>query len=229
MSRDDNIEDLFADEPTPAPDAPPDPEEMAQAAAFAGLIDSVVGDASDGALPPVMDPDQRALAEVAGIVKASTRDIELGAERRSQLIDQALGQALASIHGDVVDLVGRVEQERDDAAEPDDDRGSAGDRRAVSDLASFRRKRLATIVPWAVAGLAAAAALILLLNRPTDPISGPEVVEAKNLPAELQSRPSDELIGEIPRDRVEYARERTDRIYADRMAGYRSLRFGGRR
>jgi hypothetical protein len=84
-------------------------------------------------------------------------------------------------------------------------------------LTSWRRR-----APWIVAAVAAAAAVILALKPPVEQparhADGPV-----DLPLTQQSRPADPLIGEIPRAASGDASARMDVIYADRLAGYRSV------
>ena len=234
MSHDDNIDDPLRG-PIKEPDDPVDPIEAAQAESFAELIDQML-DGRD--LPPAMASEQRALVEVAGIVRANVREVALAPERSTTLIDEAIARASATrpganapalrsadsapaTPGSKSDPEAGYDQDSEDNAQAPSD---------VTDLGAFRRKRLGQVIPWTVAGVAAAAALILVLIRPPAPTPGPQVAEnlpAPSLPLHQQSRPTDTLIGEIPRAHVGHARQRIDMIYADRMAGYRALRLQG--
>lgn len=79
-----------------SPDAPADPREMARAASFGALVDRlVVGQA----LPPAMTPEERALVETAGMLRASARPVALAADRQRALIDSVLGSGLGSARG----------------------------------------------------------------------------------------------------------------------------------
>ncbi len=94
---------------------------------------------------------------------------------------------------------------------------------ATTGRGAWRRR-----APWIVAAVAAAAAVILAI-RPPPPAPLPSAAQAE-VPITQQSRPADPLIGEIPRAASGDARARMDVIYADRLAGYRSVLFrrGGR-
>jgi hypothetical protein len=235
MPGDDTMNDLPR-----SPDDPTSPAETAQAESFARLVDELV---AGGSLPPAMASDERALVEVAAIMRVCVgdpRDVELDASRRDALIEQALLQALdqgRDQHRGERSEVESDEREHgavrsgaqegfsdSDAGRPEHGPGDGpGD---VIDLGARRRGRLGTIIPWALTAVAAAAALFLALQRPA-----PEHTASLPEPASLseihRSRPADALIGQIPRDRAERASDRLDVIYADRMAGYRDLRLRG--
>ena len=172
----------------PAPEAEATPSERTRAKAFADLVDkSLAGRAT----PPAMSADERALLEVATVIRAASGNVELsGAKRRSIVEDalrQAVGGAGATTSGSVVPI-------------------------------SRARKRW---VPWAIAGastmVAAAAILLLWLRKPAEQ-TPPSVV---TVPTEQLSRPADALIGPISRDASGDAWTRIDTIYEDRLYGYR--------
>ena len=174
----------------PAPEAESTPSERTRAKAFADLVDkSMAGRAT----PPAMSADDRALLEVATVIRASHGNVELsGAKRRSIVEDalrQAVGGAGAATSGSVVPI-------------------------------SRARKRW---VPWAIAGastlVAAAAILLLWLRTPTVPQVPQD--EIARVPTEQKSRPADALIGPISRDASGDAWTRIDTIYEDRLYGYR--------
>ena len=172
----------------PAPEADSTPSERTRAKAFADLVDkSLAGRAT----PPAMSADERALLEVATVIRASHGNVELsGAKRRSIVEDalrQAVGGAGAATSGSVVPI-------------------------------SRARKRW---VPWAIAGastLVAAAAILLLWLRKPERVDAERVVET---PIVQTSRPADPLIGPISRDASGDAWTRIDTIYEDRLYGYR--------
>jgi hypothetical protein len=187
------------------PEAPATAAEQARAEQFGRLLDDLL----DGEpLPPAMDSDQRALVETASQVVASTRVVELDDDRRQRIVDRALEAA----------LTGR----RATTADPD-----AG----VSGMWSRRRPadRAMRILPWAVASIAAAAAIVLFVTRPAQLTDLEALALRAERPVEQRSRPADPLVGRIPRDEVGAASVRLDAIWADRMAGYRAVRLGGAR
>jgi hypothetical protein len=205
MSRDRHPDD---DELTPGPDQPPGAVEQARADSFARLVDDLV---AGDPLPPAMDSDDRALVEVATMIVASTRELGLGEARRDRLIDDALERA----------VLGR----RPATIPPPDvaeDEPITGDSR-VTTIGRRRAEPILRALPWVVASLAAAAAVLLFVPRPTD-IAGPTAMASQ--PGEIhRSRPADALVGMIRPEDSGGASERIDTIFSDRMAGYRDLQF----
>lgn len=179
--------------PVPAPDADATPAERVHAKTFADLVDKTLA----GRMPPAMSADDRALLEVATVIRAASGNAELSATKRRSVVEDALRQAVggtgAAMSGSVVPI------ER-------------------------ARRRW---VPWAIATtstLVAAAAILLLWFRSADKLPAqPEV--AQPAPLHQRSRPADALIGPISRDRVGDAAARIDTIYADRLDGYRERRL----
>src|SRR5262245_37959675 len=121
----------------PDPEAEPTPAELAHARRFAELVDKTLS----GRTPPAMSADDRALLEVATVIRATHGNLELASDRRHAVVEDALRQAI----GD---------------APP----ASA----SVAPLARARGR--ARWTPWVVAGasaLAAAAAIAVLWLRPS--------------------------------------------------------------
>jgi hypothetical protein len=208
MSRDD---DRFDDDPVT-------PGEQSRAEAFGRLVDGLLAGDS---LPPAMDSEDRALVEAATVVMASSRAIEVPPERTRRLVDQALEAA-------ILRKTGAKPAERAApvmAAVPGDD---PNERSVVTEVTVRRRRmdRAARILPWAVASLAAAAAIILFIARPPDRDRGGAQAEL-SVPLDVThtSRPADPLFGAIAKSDRGKASERIDVLYADRMAGYRDLMF----
>jgi len=219
MSKRDDFDKPFDDEPVT-------PGEQARAEAVGRLVDGLLAGDS---LPPAMDSDDRALVEAATVVMASSRAIEPAPERTRRLVDQALEAAILRRGG----------------AQP----GDSGERtplpvslvaaedpneRSVTDVTTRRRRRsdqLARIMPWAVASLAAAAAVVLFIARPPQKErtkdESAEVMPVRDVPLDVSntSRPADPLVGRIAKADRTKASERIDLIYADRLAGYRDLAF----
>lgn len=179
--------------PVPAPDADATPSERARAKTFADLVDKTL----TGRTPPAMSADDRALLEVATVIRAASGNVELSATKRRSLVEDALRQAVggtsAAVSGSVVPL-------------------------------SRARRRW---VPWAVAAtstiIAAAAVLLLWLRAPERLPAEPPV--AQPTPEHWKPRSADALIGPISRDRAGDASARIDAIYADRLDGYRERRL----
>jgi hypothetical protein len=178
--------------PVPDPDDEPSAAERAHARTFADLIDKTLA----GRTPPAMSTDDRALIEVATVIRATSGGMELTASRQRSLVEDALRQAV----------------------------GGAAPSTSLSTtpIASARRRRWA---PWAVAGTSmavAAAAVIAMWIRAPKTIERPGTAQA---PSSWRSRPSDALVGEITRDRTEEASARIDMIFADRLEGFRQVRM----
>lgn len=184
----------------PDPDAEPTASERAHAKTFAELVEKTLA----GKTPPAMSADDRALLEVATVIRAATGKIELGSSKARSLVDDVLRQ--------------RVGEPAASASVP-----------SIADISSRRAKR--KWVPWAVAGVssavAAAAVLVLMLRAP----QRVTVVEAPPMPTEWTSRPADALIGRIAPEHSGDADVRLDKIFDDRMDGYRDrlVLRGGRR
>jgi hypothetical protein len=232
--------------------ASPTPGEQARAEAFGRLIDGLM---EGQPLPPAMDSDDRALVETATMVVASSRPLELSETRTRRLVDSALESAIlghpsegsaprSDMAGTVAPASGETPmgpgrrppltavpgapvagRERADVTEESSERSTTDVR-----VRRRRRDRAARALPWAVASLAAAAAVVLFMVRPGDLGPGGQAKLESEPPAiELSvfnsSRPADTLIGAIPREASGGARERLDILFADRMAGYRDLAF----
>jgi hypothetical protein len=191
----------LADEPIPAPDDEPTAAEQARARAFGDLIDRAV---SGRDMPAAMSADDRALLEVATVIRGASGKLELDGDRTSSLIDAALAHA--------------TDKNRPKSASLPPPLGAPA---APIPIGRARRAWL----PWsvaAVAGAVATAAIAMLLVRaPRAPAARPR------LPETQRSRAADELVGEITRERSGDALERIDAIYADRLDGYRELALAG--
>jgi hypothetical protein len=145
--------------PVPDPDAEPTAAERAHAKTFAELIDKTLA----GRTPPAMSADDRALLEVATVIRAASGKVELAASVRKSAVEDALRQAV----------------------------GGAGASSAIP-ITRGRTRRWAPWVVAATSSLVAAAAIVLLFlrpaprhtaaaqalptawtSRPTDPLFGP--------------------------------------------------------
>jgi hypothetical protein len=177
----------------PDPEAEPTPAELAHARRFAELVDKTLA----GRTPPAMSADDRALLEVATVIRATRGQLVLAPDRQHAAVEDALRQAIG--------------------AAP-----AAGG--SVTPIARVRARRWA---PWIVAGtstLVAAAALLVLWLRPAEPPRGTPIGRV-DVPVEWTSRPADALIGPIARDRAGDAGARIDAIFADRLDGFRARRL----
>lgn len=196
MSRDTHDDDDDLDPgPVPAPDDEPTAAERAHARSFAELVDKVVA----GRAPAAMPAEDRALIEVATVIRAASGAVELPAARRAALVEEALHRAI------------------DKSSPP-----SSG----VIPIAARRSSRTPWIVA-AVSSAVAIAAILVLFLRPAPRADISRPTAARELPQHLKSRPADALIGAIPKARSGDAAARIDAIFADRLDGFRELSFGG--
>ena len=216
MSRSTSSNDPRGD--IPPPDAPPDPGEQTQAESFGLLVDRVL---SDEPLPPVMTSDERALIDVAAVVRACAGAPRLDTLREQAVISDVMARAGRTAQPHLLVAPGTDEAELA-APGPGQGGGGAPPRGKRSRRGSFQR-----VLPWAVAAASMAAALALALRAPARDTSAQ--AEPPRLDITYRSRPADRLIGEIPRQRAAAASERIDMIYADRLMGYRDLRLRGGR
>jgi hypothetical protein len=178
----------------PAPDAEPTAAERAHARSFADLVDKSL---TGKPMPPAMSADDRALLEVATVIRAGTGNAELSAEKRHSIVEDALHQAIGG--------------------------KGATKTGSVTPIAKARQRRVA---PWVIAGasaLVAAAAILLFWLRTPERAPAPET--AQQVPVQWKSRPADALIGPIARERVGDAATRIDTIFADRLDGFRERSF----
>jgi len=177
----------------PAPEDEATPAERAHAKTFADLVDKTLA----GRTPPAMSADDRALLEVATVIRAAAGNAELGAAKRSSLVEGALRQAIGG------------------KAQPSGD---------VTPIAKARAKRAPWIVAGSSLAVAAAA-VVLWLGAPRKVHVIDHAPAA--LQDNWKSRPADPLIGPISRDHAGDASARLDTIFADRLDGYRELRMRG--
>ena len=94
--------------PVPEPDAEPTAAERAHARTFAELVDKTL----TGHTPPAMSADDRALLEVATVIRAAHGNVELSAGKRRSAVEDALRQAIggagAGVSGSVVPITRRA-------------------------------------------------------------------------------------------------------------------------
>jgi hypothetical protein len=183
--------------PVPDPDKPATGTERSHAKTFGELVDKSL---SGTRLPPAMSADDRALLEVATVIRAAHGNAELGASRTRSIVEDALRQAVGGATS-----------------------GTSGN---VTSIETARSRRWA---PWVIAGasaVVAVAALLLFWLRPA-PHVAPRAT-AQQIPVQWKSRPTDDLIGPIAPERVGDASTRIDTIFADRLDGYRDRTLAGR-
>src|SRR5262245_61728402 len=88
-----NDDDDILSAPVPHPDAEVTASERAHAKTFADLVDKTLA----GRTPPAMSADDRALLEVATVIRAAHGGLELGASKRRSLVEDALRQAVGGV------------------------------------------------------------------------------------------------------------------------------------
>ncbi len=192
-------DDDILNAPIPEPDAEATPSERAHARTFAAIIDKTLG----GNMPAAMSADDRALVEVATVIRAANGTMELAPAKARSLIEDALRQAVGSVASSMSGSVTPISRARD-------------------------RKWL----PWAITAvttaIAGAAVLVLWLRAPVTKVVYPSTAAAIRLPVSWTSRPTDPLIGPIAREQAGDASARIDYIFADRLDGFRERRLSAR-
>lgn len=192
MTHDDDM--LTAPVPEPLDEA--SPSERARAKTFADIVDKAIS----GRAPAAMSADDRALLEVATVIRAANGQAELSAAKQRSIVEDALRQAIG------------------------DARSTTSGQLGVIPIASARKKWL----PWALTGasaaVAAAAMLVLWLRAPETQVVIEPVAQT---PTSWTSRPADPLIGPIARENAGDASARIDYLFADRLEGYRDRRLSG--
>lgn len=187
----------------PDPDVEPTAAERAHARTFAELVDKTMA----GRTPPAMSADDRALLEVATVIRAASGGMSLAPARARSLVEDVLRGAVGVGAGNP------------GASMP-----------GVTPIARGRQRRW---VPWAIAGastlVAAAAIAMLWLRAPQVPGErrgdGVAASVPASVPARWTSRPTDPLIGPIARERAGDAGARIDYIFADRLDAFRDRRL----
>lgn len=220
-------------------DAPVTPAEAARADSFGKWVEGLL--AGEGA-PPAMDTEDRALLETATVVVASSRAVELQPDRMRKLVDQALETAVVGRRRGASavravpafgplpaqDAVPDVSATGEHPSMPGDETPSE---RSTTDVRVRRRRadRVVRTLPWVVATVAAAAAVIIFVV-PRDKKDGeraerPIPADVTKLSVANTSRPADPLVGRIERSAAGAASDRIDIIFADRLDGYRDLQL----
>lgn len=181
--------------PPPAPESEPTPTEIAQARRFAELVDKTLS----GTTPPAVSADDRALLEVATVIRATHGNVELARSKQRTIIEAALRQAI----------------------------GDAPASGSVTPIARARSRRWAPWIVAGTSTLVAAAAIAMLWLRTPEHAGGTlgTLGSPAVPPAEWTSRPADPLVGPIARDHAGDASARIDAIFADRLDGYRARRW----
>jgi len=197
--------------PIPAPSAPADDLERKRAERFGELISDIMGGES---LPPAMDPDDRALARVASMIRASTSEVSLSSNRADAIISETLERTTKTRRPPSISSLPAV----------------SDDSLPIELGRKKPKRRVLSVAPWALTAVAAAAAVVLWVSRPAQPatVATPSAKPAPTLSSSQRSRPTDALVGAIARTDSGLASSRIDVIYADRLDGYRSLALSTR-
>ena len=191
--------------PVPDPDAEPTAAERAHARTFADLVDKTLS----GRTPPAMSADDRALLEVATVIRATSGGLPLAPGKQRAMIEDVLRQAVGAGAGGAGAGAGAMAS-------------------AATPIARGRARRWA---PWVIAGastLVAAAAVAMLWIRTPSAAEPASVPVAEAVPTRWTSRPADPLIGPIARERAGDASARLDHIFADRLDAFRERRLSPR-
>jgi hypothetical protein len=187
------------DGPVPSPEMEATPSERMHAKTFAEIIDKTIA----GKTPAAMSADDRALVEVATVIRAANGQVELAEAKQRSIVEDALRQAI----------------------------GGAAATSTLGGPTPIGKARGKRWVPWAISAVstmvAAAAVLVLWLRTPNAPRPVTEPTVAK-VPASWTSRPTDPLIGPIAREQAGAASSRIDYIFADRLDGFRERRLSPR-
>lgn len=211
-----------------APDAPASDEERRGAARLAALLD---GDAAALVATGEQDAALADVAEAALMIRASHQHTPLEAARREAMLDELLGDASNSATNDVsraaVAEVDGAPSARTVArsAQPE-----ATDLDAARARRASRMRRVAPLLALA-ASLLLIVGVVLTMQRDNE---APRHVATTSLRhgsfhVRVLSRPSDDLLGRpIDRDKRAAASSRLDRVFADRLAGYRQLQLARR-
>jgi len=182
--------------PIPAPEAEASASERMRAKAFGELVDKTLAGRTP---PPAMSADDRALLEVATVIRAASGNVELPAAKRRSLVEDALRQAVGT---------------------------TAATASGVVPITRARRRWVPWAIAGASTLVAVAAVLMLWLRRP--PVE-PQVSLQERPPTYQTSRPADPLIGPIDKEHAADASSRIDAIFANRLDGYRDRRLALRR
>src|SRR3954470_8448427 len=83
-------DDDMLDGRVPAPDEEATPAERAHAKTFADLVDKTLA----GRTPAAMSTDDRALLEVATVIRAAAGNAELAGAKRTSIVEAALRQSV---------------------------------------------------------------------------------------------------------------------------------------
>jgi hypothetical protein len=187
--------DYLAD-PVPEPDVEPSAAERAHARRFSELVDKTLA----GRTPAAMSADDRALLEVATVIRAASGNAVLPASQQKHAVEAALRQAV----------------------------GGGGASSSVVPITRGRARRWAPWMAAATAALVAAAAVVALWLRGPARVVRVEARVPATWKSRPSDAVVGEIRRE--RDAAASAREasaRIDTIFADRLDGFRERRLAG--
>jgi len=182
----------------PEPDTEPTAAELAHARRFAELVDNSLS----GRTPPAIAAGDRALLEVATVIRATHGRVELAPGPRRAAVEHALRAALGGS-------------------------GALGGSAPPLEHARPRAWRRGAWLATGASTLVAAAAIAVLWLRGPRMAAAP-APRAAPIPAEWTSRSADALVGPIARDHAGDASARLDTIFADRLDGFRARQLARR-
>src|SRR5438045_1573443 len=93
MAPKDNSDDDILTGSVPAPDDAASSNERMKAKTFGEVVDKTLA----GRTPPAMSADDRALLEVATVIRAASGKAELSAAKRRSVVEDALRQAVGGV------------------------------------------------------------------------------------------------------------------------------------
>lgn len=198
-------DDEQLDAPVPEPLDEASPSERVRAKAFADIVDKAI----TGRAPAVMSADDRALLEVATVIRAASGQAELAAQKQRSIVEDALRQAIGTSAGGSAAPLGV---------------GPTVGLMSVP-IGSARKKWLPWVLTGASTAVAAAAMLVLWLRAPETRVVHETTAQ---VPTSWTSRPADPLIGPIARENAGDASARIDYLFADRLEGYRDRRLSAK-
>jgi hypothetical protein len=184
-------DDDYLSSSVPPPDAESTPAERAHAKTFADIVDKAIA----GRAPVAMSADDRALLEVATVIRAAHGGAQLPADKQRSIVEDALRQAVGE---------------------------GLRARGGVTPIATARRRWMPWTIAAVSTVVAAAAVLLLWLRAPLTEV---HVRETAAVPTSWTSRPADPLIGPIAREHAGDASSRIDYLFADRLDGFRERRL----
>jgi len=155
-----NDDDDILTSPVPDPDAEATATERAHAKTFADLVDKTLS----GRTPPAMSADDRALLEVATVIRAASGNVPLAPGKQRSIVEDALRQAIGGPSTSMPSGVTPIASRR---------RWLPWTVAAGSSLVAAAALAMLWLRAPERAPMAAAAAPATWKSRPADPLIGP--------------------------------------------------------